>query len=74
MCLIDYQDSRKSRRLLAIGCACLAIALPLRLLFHPSGETALNVLHLLVGLLMGVSIAFNLMAVIARKRSRENRA
>ena len=74
MCLIGSQDSRKSRRLLAIGCACLAIAMPLRLLFHPSRETAHIALDFAFGLLMGVSIALNLMAVIARKRSRENRA
>jgi hypothetical protein len=70
MCLIDRNDRTRARRLTAIGCACLAIALSNHALAGATtSATARAWIGGLTGLLLGVSIALNLYAVLLRKRA-----
>jgi hypothetical protein len=54
------QFDARARRLFAIGNACLAAGLMLRLFVHPSSDIANNWLHAVFGFLLGISIAINL--------------
>jgi hypothetical protein len=63
----------KSRRMLAIGCACLSIGLTLRILIHPSTPGTKIFVHVVVGLLIGLSIGLNLFALDLTRRRRANR-
>jgi hypothetical protein len=69
MCLIDRNDRNRARRMTAVGCACLAVALSNHVL---AGATTSTTAHAwisgLTGLLLGVSITLNLYAVLLRKR------
>jgi hypothetical protein len=64
----------KSRRMIAIGCACLSIGLMLHLLIHPSTSGARIFVHVAVGLLLGLSIGLNAFAFQLVRRRRGNRA
>ena len=74
MCLTNQHDSTKARRMTAIGCACLAIALSQRALVPATtSATTHNWLDAIFGFMIGISIALNLYALRLRNRNRENR-
>ncbi|MGD0620666.1 MAG: hypothetical protein ABSB67_23805 [Bryobacteraceae bacterium] len=62
-----FQNSRKeSKALMAIGTLCLALALLLRLAMPP---LAGDLVHAVMGMLLGISIVFNIAAVVKKRRS-----
>ena len=70
MCLIKGDDSNRARRMTAIGCICLAVALSERTL---TGATTSATAHAWIdsisGLLVGMSVTLNLYALRLRKRA-----
>lgn len=70
MCL--QNESKGRNRLIALGAACLAAGLLLPQSFHPAGGLGLNLLHFVSGLLIGISLSVNLMAVWKASRKRRS--
>jgi hypothetical protein len=60
----------KSRKLIALASACLAIGLVLPMLLHPSEQSSRNLLHFVCGALLGLSISVNLSMVWKNSRRR----
>jgi hypothetical protein len=60
----------KSRRLVALASAWLAIGLVLPMVLHPSGQSSRNLLHFVCGLLIGMSLSINLGMVWKNSRQR----
>ena len=70
MCLRNGDDSTRARRMMVIGCACLAIALSNRALMNAGASaTAHAWMDGITGLLLGMSIGLNLFALLLRKRA-----
>lgn len=63
MCLTAQEKSTKARRMMKAGYLCLAAGLLLQQFAHPSGATAQNWLHGVIGFLMGISIVAMLAGV-----------
>jgi hypothetical protein len=63
----------RSRRMLQIANACLALGLLLQLFVHPAGEIVRNTVHALVGALLGFSLVLNLFLLRQSRRCRETR-
>ena len=72
MCWMDNKDSRKLSWMLALANGCLAAGLMLRQFVNPVGAVPRDVLHFVVGMLLGVSIAANFHVIWIRKRKRGN--
>jgi hypothetical protein len=68
MCVRDNSPQR--RKLVALASLCLAIGLLLPMMFHPSGQTELNALHFLRGLLIGMSLSVNLGVLWKNRRQQ----
>jgi len=68
MCL-TAQSSRASRILLSVGLLCLAVSLGSRSLDLTFGLRS-DPLDFIRGLLLGVAIAFNLQAVLIRRKAQ----
>ena len=69
------QNGSKGRNSqLAVGILCLAVGLMLTLFLHPAKGPALNLLHFVSGLLIGISLSVTLMALwkAARKRRSDS--
>jgi hypothetical protein len=64
----------KSRRMIALGCACLSIGLMLRLWIHPTTPGPKIFVEAGVGLLLGLSIGLNAFAFRLVRRCRADRA
>jgi hypothetical protein len=56
---------KESNTLMAIGTLCLALALLLRLAMPP---LAGDLVHAAMGMLFGISIVFNIAAVVKKRR------
>jgi len=70
MCLLNQDVPNKARRMTAIGCACLVIALSQRALLPEAvSATTRYWISALTFLLLILSIALNLYALHLRKRS-----
>jgi hypothetical protein len=68
MCVQD--SSPRRQKLAALANLCLAIGLLLPMIFHPAGQAALNVLHFVRGLLIGLSLSVNLGVLWKARRQR----
>ena len=58
----------KTRRRMAVANGCAAAGLMLQLFVHPASPMPKNLLHVGVGLLLGMSIAVNVLNLRRRKR------
>lgn len=63
-----HKPDLKTRRRIAAANGCAAAGLMLQLLVHPTSPMPKNLLHAGVGLLLGMSIAMNLVNLRRRKR------
>ena len=57
------------RRQLALANACLAIGLVMWVCIHPSNATLLNVRDAIVGFLLGLSLAANVLTLFKARRN-----
>jgi hypothetical protein len=65
------QLDARTRRLIALGNACMAVGLMLYTFVHPSGQGAKDLAQGVSGLLLGVSIGINLFAFRFARRCQE---
>jgi uncharacterized membrane protein YccC len=68
------QLDAKTRRIMALANACLAIGLLLRLFVHPAHAMARDWLDAVIGCLLGFSVVVNLFGLRSARRCRQNRA
>jgi hypothetical protein len=62
----------KSKRMLAMGCACISIGLALQLFIHPSTPGAQIFVHATSGFLLGLSLVLILFGVRPIRHRRRN--
>jgi hypothetical protein len=72
MCIGNRQLDPKARRMRAIGCISLALALVLRQFIEPAGQIEQNWVHAASGFFLGLSIVAIFAGLIRCRRAKQD--